>query len=360
MNATIMTSDVIMNATTVNNDSLFISGSNVTDFERRINLIPEYQAAILITRFCPPVIFLLGVFGNLAAIVVLFRLDWKGRTLHLYLVCLALSDLCILFTGLVRYWLSKVFQIDVRNFHSVVCKFHMWLTYSAGTASAWFLVFVTIQRTVAVTWPHHVHLICSPRRSKFGVIMVVLASCCLHAHLLYGMQVIKHICQSLENDYHHFLVFVFPWIDVLSTSGIPSLFLGLCNACLVRKLRHFAGSGKNLGTYPSGNVAKRRSKMASSMTVTLAVVSATFLALTLPITVFVVWYQNMNKNDVGQDERLYAMILLAEVVTSMLWYANSSVNFFLYCLSGKKFRNEFVTCVCFVRRTSTDASSPSK
>nr|KAG5696515.1 hypothetical protein BaRGS_021051 [Batillaria attramentaria] len=48
---------------------------------------------------------------------------------------------------------------------------------------------------------------------------------------------------------------------------------------------------------------------------------------------------------VGGDLKFVAKAYLAFSVTHMLWYTNSAVNFLLYCVSGTKFRNAFVTWI---------------
>nr|KAG5696512.1 hypothetical protein BaRGS_021048 [Batillaria attramentaria] len=53
------------------------------------------------------------------------------------------------------------------------------------------------------------------------------------------------------------------------------------------------------------------------------------------------WYDE----DSSEDGKTRMQLKLAWAVTNMLWYTNSAVNFLLYCVSGTRFRNAFVTWI---------------
>lgn len=308
--------------------------------------ITEYQAALFIWNYCPPVLVLWGVFGNLATIAVLTRSNWRGSTLHHHLIGLLVVDTCLLLTGLLRQWLMFTFSVDVRNYHWLVCKLHIFLTYSAGTMSPWLLVAVTAQRTVAVTWPHRVNFLCSPRRRKVVLANVVLISCVFNAHLLFGME-LNPLCDT-SAYYAQFANFIHPWIDMSISSLLPSLILGLCNVILIFKVRDSVQHARTLFV----NLANQK-KIVSSMTLTLIVASATFLALTLPISVYLIWYSFVLEDSTETEVALVASSELASAIVFMLWYFNSAANFLLYCASGNRFRREFRNWVCGARKVAS-------
>ncbi|KAL8600204.1 hypothetical protein ACOMHN_062494 [Nucella lapillus] len=73
--------------------------------------------------------------------------------------------------------------------------------------------------------------------------------------------------------------------------------------------------------------------------------SCTFLVLTLPVYVFYgVWYQDVDMF-VRQTPEMLANMKLISTVTHLLWYTNSAINFLLYCLTGTKYRNEFLNWI---------------
>ena len=69
--------------------------------------LAPYQVAVTLWKVCPPVILLLGTFGNCMTLVILRTMPRRGSSgsMSLFFVALAVSDLVLLYTGLLRQWL---------------------------------------------------------------------------------------------------------------------------------------------------------------------------------------------------------------------------------------------------------------
>jgi hypothetical protein len=100
------------------------------------------------------------------------------------------------------------------------------------------------------------------------------------------------------------------------------------------------GSDVTLANFGQGPCRK---KMATSLTMTLAVLTSTFIVLTLPLHADILWkYEHIGDGgDSEVDAELEGRSELCYAIFTLMWYTNSAVNFFLYCLSGTKFRREF-------------------
>ena len=123
-------------------------------------------------------------------------------------------------------------------------------------------------------------------------------------------------------------------------SLLPWLCLAVSNSLLVWKLRLSLREAKlNLGSGQADRINDRKKK-AASISITLIAVSTAFLFLTFPmsfyqILTFIAW---MNGS-------IYTLRSLRAVyytlqISRPLWYANSCINFYIYCLTGSKFRRE--------------------
>nr|KAG5696507.1 hypothetical protein BaRGS_021043 [Batillaria attramentaria] len=162
---------------------------------------PEYQASVAIWKYCPPVLLVLGGFGNVATIFVLRRINWGQSTQHVFLTALAVVDLLLLYTGLLRQWVKYEFDIDVRELGSAMCKIHTWLVYSLGSCSAWLLTAVTVQRAMSVVWPHRITSLCNATRSGVIVALILLASFALYSQNLFFVDIIdRGICYQIEGQ----------------------------------------------------------------------------------------------------------------------------------------------------------------
>ena len=91
------------------------------------------------------------------------------------------------------------------------------------------------------------------------------------------------------------------------------------------------------------------------VTAMLLLVSFAFLVTAVPVTIIQIFFfhiqaEYMKKHQEAAEsgdspvpletERLYAKVLLATAIGRVLAYGNHASNFFLYCISGQKFRDE--------------------
>ena len=134
-----------------------------------------YQVAVTLWQVCPPVILLLGTFGNCMTLVILRTMPRGGSSgsMSLLFAALAVSDLVLLYTGLLRQWLYRTFMLDVRELHDVICKIHVFVVYLSRMTSAWFLVAMTMQRVVSVLLPHRVGLLSTRRKAQVRMTLEV-------------------------------------------------------------------------------------------------------------------------------------------------------------------------------------------
>ena len=351
----------------------------------------------LFWQIIAPFILVFGYFGNVMIIVICRRADVMS-SLSVYFVTLAGSDLLSLGVNVFSQWVYYAFHVDLMTLHTLACKLVGWLIYVSGVLSAWTLVAMTAQRAVCVLWPHRAHILCSARNSKAIALSMTLFIAVLHCHLLYGLNIVIFIHDTQEthsntrtfNDSTHsansavltfsngedttnntgacllvseyvgFFYSVWSWFDLLIFSVLPWLCLVVSNSVLlwtlnvsIRQAQHSLGSAHIDGV--SG-----RKKQASSMTVTLFAASTAFIVLSLPLSCVQLlgFYHHM----VGSMDNYHQskVIAYSYVIGMALWQSNSAVNFYLYCLTGSKFRRELKRMFsCSTVGSNTRAAVPS-
>ena len=304
-----------------------------------------------------------GLFGNVMILLILGRLKSSGSSLDVFFMALAVSDSCFLLTFALKIGLQTSFDIDFYATHSVVCKTCTWLINASAVLSSWLLVAMTVQKALSIVWPHRVRVLCTRKRSKlllWGLVMFVMF---LHAHFLFGVDVQtlppggKHCVVHL--DYGQVFVGIWSWIHLLLTSLLPFLFLVASNSILIWKLASAVRNNRMaLSSVQSDQAATRRNRV-SSVTITLIVVSLTFLLLSMPNSMFILLQKTLEraiKNDADARRFMFVYVLF-----QLLWCSNSSVNFYLYCLTGSLFRNEFknIMCSCQGDRMAQRTAGPS-
>lgn len=320
-----------------------------------------FGVAILIWRICPPVILLFGIFGNTMTILVMRRLHGTGSTMNVFFQALAVSDLTLLCVDTLPKWLSNVFGTTaLEDFHSITCKLYKMVIYAAGVLSPWLLVALTVQRAASVLWPHRVNAVWTKRKSRNLVIAMVVSITLFHSHYLYGFDITEHcknnivLCCPGESDwYHWFHIIVWPWVDLLEFSLLPFALLVVSNTVLVwRVLASLREARSTLAVVQSG-ASSSRDKKVSSLTLTLVTLSVSFLILTTPISLYLITRPYLlTPATFMKDMPLTAAFDVFWAAGNIMWYTNSAVNFYLYCLTGTKFRAEFKAIMsgCFFIR----------
>ncbi|KAH9498831.1 hypothetical protein Btru_005262 [Bulinus truncatus] len=86
----------------------------------------------------------------------------------------------------------------------------------------------------------------------------------------------------------------------------------------------------------------------ASISKTLLAVTVTFWVLNAPIVIFIIGYTYWAQI---VDERKRARLTLAWAVVNFLQYLNNAIHFFLYCLTGPKFRQELFALFRCVKKS---------
>ncbi|XP_076472619.1 putative G-protein coupled receptor 139 [Babylonia areolata] len=337
-----------MNLTDGDSGTLEEKVSSATDWmESTRSPLLQYPFVPTLWKAFLPCILLLGTFGNVATVVVMRGIKDDNSSHRAILMALAVSDLSLLYVIVLPSWIKTTFNVNLRHEYSAICKIVWWLVYAVNTLSAWLVTAVTVQRTLAIQWPHRIRMLCTWRRTWIVIASVTAVAFAVHVHFLFGMGVSRNECY-FEDFAFDFYVHVWHWVDMLISSFLPSVCLLVCDVIL--SLALFRASAAMIVT--SRTVSKdagaasahhhedsRRRKAASRTTVMVLAVSSAFLLLTLPVCVFYLVYGD------GADLTNRALWDLLETVAVLMWYSNSAVNFLLYCLTGTKFRTEFLRLV---------------
>ncbi|XP_060586420.1 neuromedin-U receptor 2-like [Ruditapes philippinarum] len=324
-----------------------------------LNQFPEYRHAVRIWKTIPPIFLVLGTLGNLLTIVVLMRSKSRLSSTALYLSALAVSDLLVLWLGLLRQWIIYMFDIDVRHLSEAGCKIHIFLVYFATQCSSWLLVAVTSERFIGVWLPHKVKQGCTPRIAIVTISVIVGSLMLLNAHWFYGMGVkvivynnvtYEFKCNSIYDHYYDFLGFKWPWIDLCFFSLGPFTILLFGNVSII--VRVLISKHKTRTQIAPSNVgaANKKSDRTSQLTAMLVVLNVVFIICTIPISIYLIGEPNwLKKLETYHD---LAVLRLWWSVVNTFMYLNNTINFILYFLSGSRFRQEVKSLLCGGRARS--------
>ena len=232
----------------------------------------------------------------------------------------------------------------------------MWLYGSAWNNSTYLLVALTLQRALSVVWPHRVRVLCSRTKNLVTIGGIAVASLLLLAHVPYGYDVVvtgedgAGVCGHGSQAYHAFNADYWVYVEIVTFALLPFLCLVVGNGVLAWTLAVSVSAAKtSLATSDTRQMDDRRKK-ASSTTTTVMLVSVVFIVLNLPLFVLLIVSSSHHldapegegegegQEKAGQQED-YTDFFVQSFVAVLL-FCNSAVNFYLYCLTGTRFRQE--------------------
>lgn len=348
-------------------------------------LFLEKQISKAVHTYFSPCILLVGTVASILSIVVLSRKTLRRTPTMFYLLILSIADLLVLYTGLLRYWLSESFGFKVRRLDDWVCKLHTFLVYFSLDFASWILVAVTVDRCVSVMIPLKAKLCCTLKASRCVVVVIMLVLALINGHFIFTIELKRMNTQEVEcrpsTETADFLNQIWPWIDFAVFCFFPIGIMAIANVLIIRKITtlhpsittnasrrescaHPNTESESVGTISSGSLGwgnkkkrheqrgsfddcivkhvsnkKTNVRTSTNLTTMLLCVNLVFILCTAPIGIYFIGRRYWTNEVLSSREQ--AKMSLAYSIVNNLQYVNNSVHFFLYCITGKRFRGEF-------------------
>ncbi|CAH1797431.1 unnamed protein product [Owenia fusiformis] len=298
--------------------------------------------------YCAPLIIILGTIGNTLALIILTRKNMRKSTSSVYLSVLAVVDTMALYTGLLRYWIIYISDVDIRDITLGGCKVHIFIVYYTVHLSAWILVVVTSERLITIYVPDRA---CSNHLTTPIVICVLFSVFfVVNLHFFWtfgdtrinneGEKVVR--CIVANDKYADFILHTWSWLDTWIASFIPFIIMFVSNVLIIIKVVFW---NKNWKT-------AKECKM-TTLTAMLLTVNFVFIICTAPIVIYLNFYTKWYSDK--DDELQTAKSELHWAVCNLLQYINNAINFLLYCVSGKSFRRELSGLWCWKKNQVAQA-----
>lgn len=322
----------------------------------------QRQIAMTMLRVLLPTIIFFGTIGNLLTFAVLVRRSMRTTPTFLYLTVLALADTAVLYLSGFKSWIRIMTGYELLHSSDVGCRLMIYVLLCACFLSSWLIVFITADRFIVVFFPFNAYTILRIRQARIAVVCLVfvVALCNLHVFWSFRLSVDesgRSTCDSADDDW--FMNEVFEYLKLVTYSVIPFIIVLIFNICLIVRIngRTNAFTSRTprlrlaqLQSLQPFNPTRRQLCSCSSasstmstqviMTTTkvgqrrltrmLLLVSFAWLGLTAPFTLHALFF----------DSAPSVRSLLVKSICFMLMYINHATNFYLYCITGQRFRDE--------------------
>ena len=212
---------------------------------------------------------------------------------------------------------------------------------------------MTFERFYSIMWPHKAASVNTVRRAKIIIVCIVIAA------ILYGLPFYflttpnGTSCVFFGKNMHYLAAKIYLWIDQMVYMGIPFVTLMSLNSVIIHTLRV---RSKSMLTGPKSLEQSNEPAMKNSekqIVMMLLLVSFSYLILMIPITTFAIYTFLV---DYTSSPKKNAIFILLSSLAQKGFSTNYGINFYLYVISGQKFRSDvrglFRNWFCSRRRRS--------
>ena len=304
---------------------------------------------IIFIMFVPilGLIALFGIVGNCLSYAVLAR-EMRRDGSSFCLKALAIVDNTVLVSYVWYFIPPTVFKYSglLEGYYEIhmLLKPYLWtLVWITKAVSIYIVVFVTCERYIAVSRPLKAHVYCTEKAAKIGLFIIVVCAILYNLPKIWTFETkYKYdICSGRDrpwtslthplynNTYFRIIYVKAMYIIIMFT--FPLVILSILNFQLVRHVRRANRIRMQMST-------QQRNKGTDSTTQRIIGVVFAFIVLETPAISLNILYIF---KDYWQGEPLAVDWVLVKFImrsTYILSIVNSTINFYIYVLIGKRFR----------------------
>ncbi|XP_061194731.1 FMRFamide receptor-like [Saccostrea echinata] len=285
---------------------------------------------------------IIGIAGNVLSLII-----WSKKTMRsstgTYLIFQAIADVFVLLFFVLCDSLGQIHPVILgdKTYGEFFAYFGYPFFFLSVIVSIWMLVGVTVDRYLQVCWSHRSQEFCSQRRVYIGAGSIFLLCFIINIPHFKTFQPLDPPKEGRaftfteygggEGSKHYEF-----WVHCMFLVLAPWVAVFTFNILILRKV--FESNKKT-------KLGKEKTRRAEAqLTRLLLTVTFTFLFLIifqcLTQCVYMLKPESVN----------YRMVDEAFSIAKLGIVINSSINFFLYCLSGRKFRKELKS-LCFPQKS---------
>ena len=319
-----------------------------------------------------PFIFVIGIVGNLVSFTVFVGTHLKRNSCNIYLASLAVADTSFAICMFLSW--GRNIGFSLYNYQGS-CQIFTYLTDVSRFLSVWYVVAFTLERWIVTCHPIKRNSICTPLFARRIVVLTALVALIGYAFSLftYGPSDLLgfSICSPLP--IYDRVVYIINNVDTVVSLIIPTVIIIGCNIRMYRIIYQFQQQNGDISS-TSGpesiqkwsfsklsastseirymvrklpentNITEaQRKKFAMSRsshmraTRMLIIVSSAFVVCNVP------WHTSRTYaffRELGDKNYMSgAYFLLTQKLFHIIYYINFAMNFFLYSMTSRSFRN---------------------
>ena len=317
-------------------------------FVEEVETFMIFKIANVIKIYWFPVLIPLGLIGNTLSFLVMIKPNNRKMSTCIYMAGISINDNIMMIESL-HNWL--VTGLKVHEFKPLECRFASFWALFGLQNSTFQVLAMTVDKFIAIKWPHKAATYSTPKGAKLIVAIGFLALMIYNIPHLFMARLLGGQCFGYSAG--GVITKIYSWVNFICNGVIPFTLLIYMNSVIVKAVgnsrRQFGA--RDLTSRGKGTREKTMRNAESQLTIMLLLVTTLFFILLIPVYVRFV-LTTFFKPD---SPYKFSIAMLLFQITHKLFHTNNGINFFLYCISGQKFRNdlrEILNCVGSSRQAS--------
>ena len=310
-------------------------------FMEEVRIFTLFKIATFINTYWFPVLVPIGLVGNTLSFIVMIKPNNRKMSTCIYMATISVNDNLLMLLCCYDYLVSAL-QVHERNL--IECQLISVVFLFTLQNCTYLILVMTIDKYIAIRLPHKAATYSTPGRTKWIVVGLCVCVFIYNIPHFFLSHVIGGQCFAYSVD--KLITKVYSWFSFVLNAVIPFTMLIHMNYVIVKTVRNSHKS------YIANGMKTRSTTMKSAesqLTIMLLLVTTLFFILLCPTYIRFI-YLLLTEQD---TPRQYANSMFLYQITSKLYTTNSGINFLLYCISGKKFRNDLKEILCFSDTTSS-------
>ena len=314
---------------------------DLSTFMEEVETFMTFKVASYINQYWFPILVPIGLIGNTLSFFVMIKPSNRKVSTCIYMAAISVNDNLMMCLALHDH---LVIEVKLHEMGLWECKITGYFVNFCLQTGTYQVLAMTFDKFVAIKWPHKASTYSTPRRATIILFIIFLCALIYNSPHLLMFNFVRGVCLSYTVG--GTVEEIFSLTTFIVNGIIPFSMLIHMNYVIVQTIR----KSQKMFRSNADTTNKRQKTMKSAenqLTIMLLLVTTFFLILLLPTFVRSIYFSLVERNTPSK----YASSMLFFQITYKLFITNNAINFFLYCTSGKKFRNDLKEMLCFSART---------
>ena len=249
----------------------------------------------------------------------------------------------VLFSALLQQ--LSYFNVKMPPDQVTFCSASM-VVWSASTDSSTFCILtMTFERYYSITKPHKAASFNTVKRAKIIVVCIAIIATIYSIPHYFLTIPDGTACVFYGTKMDHIASQMYYWLDQMVYFGFPFVTLLVFNTIIIHTLRKrsstLLGGSHESHDQSNQNTEKTMKLKSSERQIVIMLLSVTFsyLILMIPVTVYSAYTFLV---DYTSSPKKYAIFHLFVSLGVKTFSTNYGINFYLYCITGQKFRSDLI------------------